>query len=536
MSCLDLTPVYIPPSKRGIESVISHEDGYQLDITWRRAYPSKLNNIIIYNIYFSSNMDDVFTEGVRLVSIDGTYSANLVDFSPGDLYYFAVRAVELDLTWFLPSMLPDAYGGLKYLPEGMLLSALTTSSSEISLTDIATFPPMGIVQLGYELIRYNNVDYTAGKLLSLTRGFNSSSIRPHGLDGYDGYVTTDAFVHFWKGMEDTNDITIEQEIKFDYPNYAFTVKDGYKTIDADVFNTDLNASDTSQTGFIRYDYSGWRRTSPWDLLSGKCVGTYFGGSAFCADGYGVGFQVRGIPFQDAVAAREEQQLETIGEPCILLKRKWTGIRCSCISAGQENPYLRCTKCFSTGFLTGYDQFFNPRRSDGKLLVRFDPTEDQVRTDEEGLESVFLPNCWSLVVPSIHSRDIIIRQNEDGSEEFRYEVQSVTRNKLLNGMSGMQKFATQRLRKTDPVYQWLNMTSTANVPQILTTGIGLLRGPNNTLIPHTHELHINENIINLSQINQTTSISAGHNHRVVNGQIQMSEENEQIGHQHSIIFT
>lgn len=534
MTCQDLTPVYIPPSKRGIESVESHEDGYTVEISWRVAYPSKVNNFIIYNIYYSSDINSVFKEGVKFVSIGSSTSALLTDFSPGDLYYFAVRAVEVDPTWFLPSMLPSS-GSLKYLPEGMLLDALTISSNSIHVSDVQTFPPMGIVQIGYELIRYENVDFLSGRLLNLTRGFNATNLLPHTLDGYDGYDTTDAFVRFWKGMEDNNDITVEQQIQFDYPNYPFTYKDGYKTIDQDLLNTDLGASDVNQQDFIRYDYSGWRRTHPLDLLNGKCVGTYFGGQAFCADGYGVGFQVRGIPFTDENNRREEQALEIQGETCVLLKRKWTGIVCKCRVAGQENPYFRCTNCYGTSFVSGFDQFFNPRRSDGRILVRFDPTEDQVRTDEEGLESVFLPNCWSLVVPALHSRDIIIRFNEDGSEEFRYEVQTVTRNKLLEGKSGAQKFATQRLRRTDPIYSWTPIYSTAAIPQILNTTIGVLRGPNGTLIPHSHEIRINEGIINLSQINQMTSYAAGHNHKVVGGQILQSEEDEAIGHSHDIIL-
>lgn len=536
MVCSDLTPIYIPPSKRGIIEVSSHEDGYHIDVTWRVAYPSLSTNSIVYNIYYSSNADHVFSEGVKQVSIDGTLSATLEDFSPSDTYYFAVRAVEVPAGVYVPSLLPNGTGPLRILPEGLLLSDITDTSTEIPVSDIDSFPHFGVIQIGYELVHY--LSKVGSSLSTLTRGYLETDARIHTIDGYDGLDVLDPFVHFWKGFEDNNDITLEETNVFDYPNYAFVDSDGYRVIAAeDEFdlNTDLTASDVAQADFIRFDFSGWRRTDPLDLLEGKCVGTYFGGSAFCNDGYGVGFQIRGIPFADENNRRQEMLLGVDGERCVLLKRLWKGIVCKCKSAGQENPYLRCPVCFNVGFVGGFEQFFNPRRSDGNILVRFDPTEDQTRTDEEGLESVFLPNCWTLVFPSIHSRDILIRFNEDGSEEFRYEIQAVTRNKLLEGQSGAQKFATMRLRKTDPSYSWAAIASTANIPQTLTTDIGFLRGPHGTQIPHTHNVVVPDSVINLSQINQMTSFSEGHLHRIINGVIEMNEEDPQVGHSHQILF-
>jgi hypothetical protein len=533
VSCSDLLPIYIPPSKRGIERADSREDGYTVDIQWRVAYPSLSTSTIVYNIYYSSNMNDVFAEGVKQVSVDGALKATLEDFTPGDTVYFAVRAAEIPVNEWDVTALPFGTGPLRVLPEGMLMADITADQVTLNVSDVISFPPKGIVQVGYELIRYTSKSATS--LLGLTRGAVETDARIHHMDGYDGYDTLDPFVHFWKGFEDNNDIVLEETNVFDYPNYPFTEHDGYRVIDKDSLNTDLAASDVEQTGFITFDFSGWRRTDPLDLLNGKCVGTYFGGQAFCADGYGVGAQIRGIPFQDEVNRREEMLLGVVGEPCVLLKRLWKGITCKCKVAGQENPYLRCPQCYGVGFVGGYDQFFNPRRSDGRLLIRFDPTEDQVRTDEEGLESVFLPNCWSLVVPALHSRDILIRFNEDGVEEFRYEIQTVTRNKLLEGKSGAQKFATQRLRKTDTIYSWSAINSTASIPQILTTNIGFLRGPNGSKIPHTHTVTIPDSIVNLSQINQTTSFNENHNHRIVAGQIEVNEEDPQLGHTHAIIF-
>ena len=84
---------------------------------------------------------------------------------------------------------------------------------------------------------------------------------------------------------------------FAYPSYAYTVSDGYAT-QTDILTTNLSASDTNLADAPRYDGVGWHRTDPGALLRGECVGSYYGGEQWCADGYlGVGRQLRGIPLQ-----------------------------------------------------------------------------------------------------------------------------------------------------------------------------------------------------------------------------------------------
>jgi intein/homing endonuclease len=187
-------------------------------------------------------------------------------------------------------------------------------------------------------------------------------------------------------------------------------------------------------------------------------------------------------------------------------------------------------CTGTGFVVGYEQYFNPRRSDGRILVRFEPAPDDLKLDVAGLESELIVPCWTLVAPTVKDRDVLRRYNQDGSREFAYEILHVTRNKLFYGFDGVQKFTAQRIRKTDPVYQVSTIDSTANIPETVTTSIGLMRGANNAVTPHTHEIKINENVIILSQINQTTSVSAGHSHTVKEGVVLSS-----FGHIHTIIL-
>ena len=187
-------------------------------------------------------------------------------------------------------------------------------------------------------------------------------------------------------------------------------------------------------------------------------------------------------------------------------------------------------CTGTGFLGGYTQYYNPRISSGRILVRFAPYTDDLKQEDSGLESHVIHDCWTLVVPTIKDRDFIIRFNEDGTEEFRYEVLDVTRNKLLYGESGKQTFKAQRVRKTDPICTWRAFRNTATRPESILTTVGIMRGPAGTIIPHTHSVVVNEHINVISQINQSTGISNDHQHSITNGSVEVV-----LGHSHSLIL-
>lgn len=546
MTCWE-TPQYVPHSIRGITHAISQSDGYSVAIEWTRAYANPYTYSLAYNIYYSSVREEVFTEGVKFVSPSQTNFATIIqELTPGDTYFFAVRATQYDATWYDLSLLPDA-PDLKLYPEGILLHQISASDGYVPVSDLETFPSYGVVQIGSELIKYTGKNSTLSHLTGVTRGFLDSNIRMHRPDGYDGVYTHDnSLVVFFKGQEDDNVVVAQETPSFFYPKFAFTNADGYKEVEKDILTTDLGGtdesfgatsvadggtSDASQEAFPAYDFAGWHRTDPTALLRGDCLGTYYGGEHFCADGYnGVGRQIRGIPIDVENARRQELLLELTGEPVVLVRKSWTGIRCSCFLPNSENPDDRCKYCYGTGFVIGYEQFYNPRRSDGRILVRFGPTSDDLKYENAGLESSFIPDCWTLVVPAVKDRDFIIRFNEDGTEEFRYEILDVTRNKLFNTTTGAQKFRAQRVRKTDPIYQFRAFRNTATMPEVLTTAIGMLAGPNGSSIPHTHVIIVNEGVTSLSQINQITSDSAGHRHTVVQGIVQ-----EVLGHSHNIIL-
>lgn len=544
--CDDRSPHYVPHSEAGILLANSRGDGYTIALQWNQAFPDSLNYVMAYNIYFSTVREDVFAETVKVVSIDPTlFNIDVTDFTPGDMYYFGVRATEFPPTGIDLTMLPDA-GDSKVYPESVLLSDLTENSTIIPIVDINDFPSFGIVQIGGELIQYSNKDIPSNSLINLMRGYDSTDIREHTVDGYDGYNFLNPLVLFWRGYEEQNETVFQSMSTFNYPHFPRTNADGYMMVTEDILTTDLGGTDAtlgatsvtdggtadqSLTDLPPYDYAGWHRTDPVALLRGDCVGTYYGGEQYCADGYlGVGRQLRGLSISDANTQRQEVLLSVTGEPVVLVRRMWTGLRCACFQATFEHADDRCIFCHGTGFISGYDQFVNPRRSDGRILVRFGPTEDDLVQNDAGLESTFIPDCFTIVVPAVKDRDFLIRFNEDGSEEFRYEILNVTRNKIFQQDLGGQKFKAQRVRKTDPIYTWRAIRDTSTMPMLLTTGLGMVPGPGG-IPPHTHGLVIDENITSISQINQTTSISFGHNHTVRNGKV----IEEGLGHSHPIII-
>jgi len=88
------------------------------------------------------------------------------------------------------------------------------------------------------------------------------------------------------------------------------------------------------------------------------------------------------------------------------------------------------------------------------MLRAYPFNDDLKIDSgQGLTQISELTAWTIVYPTIKDRDILIRFNEDRTEEFRYECLNVVRNKLFFGQSGKQEFKMLRHDKTDIIYQY-----------------------------------------------------------------------------------
>jgi hypothetical protein len=549
-------PYYLQAHNDGILTADSLFNGTDITVRWYTAFPIVPANKIAYNIYISADkgpdfMLDFFTgQTPTFVSVGSATSATITDFTPGQLYHFGVRATEYDPSVFDLATLPTATNGLKIIPTSLLSANISSTDSVIPLVDAENFPSSGTIKLGTELINYSSI---SGNNLILNtpgsqRGYSGSVATIHNVDGYNGSLFWDPNAVLWTfAIEDDNTRVFECWSRFDINQWSYTDADGYKQKAVDLLNTNLQVSDDLNQNFPPYDFAGYHRTNLEDLLNGVCVNSYIGGELGCySDGYDYSVPVRGIPIQVRNLQRQEILLNTDGEPVILMKRQWTGVVCSCYIPSQEYPEARCNKCFGTGFVVGWQQYFSDRRSDGRIMVRFDPSIETVEQSPEGagLESTVKPNCWTLTFPTLHERDFIVRFDQDGNEEFRYEIINVTRNKFLLTYQGMQRFAVQRVRKTDviqmvKVYEQVNVDIDGqqgfNITRTLPTTINSSMG----FPPHSHEIYgVSQNTVALSQLNTITSIVYGHSHAVENGIIRDGSEipgEIGLGHIHSIIF-
>jgi len=520
-------------SLSGLMSVITANDGYSVNLEWHKNFIKPITTYtLVYNIYYSSIKADVFTEGVKFIAPSTQTSATIQGvFNPGDVYYFAVRGSGHESNLFSLAALPSDQG-LYIYPEAALVSDITATDTIIPVDDVSLFPPYGIIIIGAELIRYTSRDLVNNTLILESvndRGVYGYEARSHSAsDGYDGIRTYDnPFVSIFKGWENENNAVGMCEIKFQH-QYAVTALNGYRdNVDIVSGEGNLEVVDTENAGYLPYDNAGWRRTYLPDYLAGKCIGSYFGGEYGCSDGYETdGSGIRGLGVQDHMLMREEYLITATGKECSLFKRLWSGKQSQHYEASKENTAYRGLDNYGTQMVGGYEQFFNSRRSDGRIMVRFGPTKEDIKREEGGLENSMIPDCWTLTIPTINDGDFLIRYNQDGTEEWRYEIIDVTRNVTLLGESGLQKFTAVRVRKTDPIYQVRAFRNTAMYPREILTTIG-----GNANIPyHMHRLSVNEGITSPTQINQMTSVEQGHNHAVINGQISAA-----LSHSHNIIL-
>ncbi len=521
---------YLSRVNEGLILASSTGDGYTINLKWTTAYPSVNTNKIAYHIYMATDERYVFSEGVKFVSVDNTTEADIFELSPGQLYHFAVRAVEYDLNTVNPLELPETFNSLRIYPQSLLSDDINEEEEIIPLVDVATFPSYGIVRVGVELVNYLSVDSLNSDLVLtnfvLQRGFLNSVATFHNIDGYDGYHTQNPFVSFLLGREELNTRIFPCQSRFEEGTYPFTIADGYHQVLKDLLTSDMSSTEAANAEVPPYDYAGWHRTDPVLLFSGECVGSYIGGEQGCIDAYGNVEVFRGTSLQDQNTQRQEILLTLTGRDAVLIKRMRTGITCDCYLASSEYADDRCPKCHGTKFVIGYEQFFNPKKSDGRIKLRVGPADEDVKVYESGLESEMQLDCWTLVTPIIKDRDVLVLFDQDDNEEYRYEVLTAGRNNTLLGEFGGQKIRVQRVRKTDPIYQIRIFRNTSMFPSKINTTAG-----STTNIPsHFHSIVISEKITALNQVNQTTGIAFGHTHQIVDGVVVPV-----LGHTHNIIL-
>lgn len=508
----------------GLIAALDNGNGTEVSLDWKQAYPYNENNVVFYNIYYASKRVNVLDGYPDFISSDiGTTINGLV---PGDTHFFSIRATEYNPNVFTISGMTEATEDLYYYPTSTLDGYINATATLIP-ANTNGFPNFGVILIDTEYIRYSSISGLGFIVSSRSYGGTTASIH------YSGSSIT-----LYKGREESNTIIAQATPTFQKPNYALTYilgdgygpdgyrdgYDGYAHSDGylrfkqeNIDSLTTNGDENNASGeFNRFDYCGtWRSMSPSSIMRGQCRRSYFGGAQVRIDDDGNRHLVKVSDVQTHMLQREELLLETTGESFVLLRRMWTGMRCSCFMMRREHPDARCPLCYGIGFTQGFIQFFNPRRSDRRILVRIDPaTDDLTIVDRGGLEPVYEPSGWTLPFPQIKDRDILIRFNNDNTEAWRYEILNVTRNKVLFTQVGAQKLTLKRLPKTSIIYQFPVVRDTSPLPDSITTSISNTPG----IIPHSHSIILPYGE-NLTTFKGATLESEGHNHVIYVGKVQ-----------------
>jgi len=436
----------------GLRMVEDVGNGMGVRLSWGKATPADIDKLVHYNIYYSDTRFGVFGSWPQAITTERQIVLNI---APGNLHYFAVRAIEFDPSEYDITELGQIGVDVYAYPDSIeLQNDIDAYGATLHVSSTAGYPSEGFLIIDTEVLRYDRKDSTAFYVDDIDRGAIVSQIDAH----YAG-----AEIKLWRGVEEQNTVIFEETAAWTQehgtPRNVSKVgeydvdADGYRSKAADILTTDLTASDENNEEFPPYDFGGYHRPSLQSTFTGDCVGSYVGGEF---DGG------RGFFFQDRNLARLDAMLQVTGEPIVLLRRKWTGKRCRCQGIRREHPRTRCAHCFNVGFDGGYEQYVNPRpisesfeNAGGMILARIPPfTDDLELMDSQSLrQPVEISDCWTISIPTVKDRDFIVRFNEDGSEEFRYEILDVTRNKLFFGQTGKQAFRIKRHDKTDVIYQY-----------------------------------------------------------------------------------
>lgn len=429
---------------QGVKKVSDIGNGNSVDIFWHQLATRSYQSEAFALVYQNEKRLEIFDGDPQYIAAPGVLEANISGLTTGTTYSFAVRAMESYLgTVDLTGMEVVDSVGLYRVPEPAIITSTVQASDNIIYVDsIAGYPAAGFLIIGREIIRYNGLSSVDNAFLVSPNGRGVSETTP-GI-----YLAGDEIKLFLQ-CTDSNTVIVMSTPTY-HDGYGFDrERNGVGLV-----VTDYDDNDSKQT--IPFDFCGYHRAEPYNTLNGvdNCS-SYLGGEF---GGY------RGMNLFDRLVAREEVLLNTTGEPVILLKRIWNGQTCTCMDSRRTHPKVKsCGECYGTGYVGGYAQYVNRRRSDQLVMLAFgDTTEDLKLGAHQSLEQDTEPTAWTIPIPAIRDRDLIVRFDFTGNVEYIYEVLNVTKEKAIFRHFTRQRLALKRMDKTDIIY---------TVPYTLPSNIG-----------------------------------------------------------------
>lgn len=418
---------------QGIKKVTDVGNGKDLFLEWSTPISRFYNSDIYSLVYFSDQRLSIFDDMPKYIANADVLSATLSQFKTGVGYYFAVRAMESYSDSIDQTGMDEVSPGIFRIPlETSLTEVLSSEGTIVNVDSTDIYPEKGFLLIGNEVIKYNAIDRVNHRFLTTTngRGLNNTTASYHDVG--------ESVKMFLLCQDDNNSII------YGTASYQDPVSTGRQTNSVGIIVPDF--SDFEKMEHDGLDHCGYHKALPWQVLNNKNdCGSYLGG---VYNGF------RGMDIFQRAMDREEELMENVGEKCILMRRKWSGETCSCVTLRRQHPKIRsCKFCYGTGFVEGYDQIINLRRADKRVLIRFyEATEDLKLGDHSHLSQEFQPGALALYKPIIKDRDVIVRFDFTGDIEYIYEVLNVNRERFVFNKYGRQKLSIIRLDKTDILYQ------------------------------------------------------------------------------------
>lgn len=430
---------------QGVNKVSDLGDGNTVEISWHTPATRSYQSEAFALVYQNEKRLEVFEEDPQYIGDVGLLEAQIPLLETGKTYSFGVRAMEsyvdtVDLTGM--EIVDEA--GLYRVPEPVtIVSTVEAADSIIYVDSVDGYPAQGFLFVGREIIRYN------GKI----EADNAFLVSPNGRgvsDTVPGIYLSGDEIKLFLQCTDVNTVIVMSTPTY-HDGYGFDrQRNGIGLVVTDYSDNDSKFTEP-------YDFCGYHRPEPYKTLNGQddCP-SYLGGEH---GGW------RGMRLFDRLVAREEVLLNTTGEPVILLKRVWNGQTCTCMDSRRTHPKVKsCGECYGTGYVGGYAQYVNNRRSDNLVVLSFgDTTEDLKLGSHEHLQQEVEPSAWTIPIPAIRDRDLIVRFDFTGDVEYIYEVLNVTKEKNMFRHFTRQRLALKRMDKTDIVY---------TIPYALPNNIGV----------------------------------------------------------------
>jgi hypothetical protein len=415
----------------GISEAKNLGSGGSVKVSWNLFSPRSKKSEMCSMVFSNKNRLSLFDSLPSIITFGSTSEVTFSNLSNGVAMSFGVRGLESYVGTFSETgLIANDGGGYIFPGEIVTNETLFDNGTYISVESTEGYPDKGLLILsGSEVIKYYSKESTRFLISTNGRGLNETTPSNHPLG---------SSVSLFVSCQDKNTNIVTATPTYNWGNQSGRERDMVGEVVAD-FSAD------DKRFFQGYDYCGYHQALPEKILMGKDeCGSYLGGEF---NG------LRGFNIFDRVNSRNEILLEQVGEPSILLQRKWSGEQCDCMTLRKEHPRNRtCIRCFGTGFVGGYDIYQNLRRADRKVLLRFKETKHDLDIDaKKHLNVQMSPSCWTLPIPAIKDRDIVVRFDFVNNFEYMYEVLDVTKERFVYKHYGRQNLTLQRLDKTDIIY-------------------------------------------------------------------------------------